>query len=112
MLYGMPLFTAWIACTMPAAVGFYWIISTLFGFLQTVILNIWFSPADLNAKAEAQRVALLELGENEVKALPMSVQKQMASKATTQQKAASKGQQKPKAKGSGNNLDDYLGTKK
>lgn len=112
MLYGMPLFTAWIACTMPAAVGFYWIISTLFGFLQTVILNIWFSPADLNAKAEAQRVALLELGENEVKPLPMSVQKQMAAKAMPQQKATAKSQQKPKAKGSGNNLDDYLGTKK
>ena len=112
MLYGMPLFTAWIACTMPAAVGFYWIISTLFGFLQTLILNLWFSPADLNAKAEAQRVALLELGENEVKALPMSVQKQMAAKVMPQQKAAAKGQQKPKAKGSSTNLDDYLGNKK
>ena len=112
MLYGMPLFTAWIACTMPAAVGFYWIISTLFGFLQTLILNLWFSPADLNAKAEAQRVALLELGENDVKQLPMAVQKQMAAKVMPQQKAAAKGQQKPKAKGSSTNLDDYLGNKK
>jgi YidC/Oxa1 family membrane protein insertase len=60
MFYVMPLFTAWIACTMPAAVGFYWIISTLTGFLQTLILNIWYSPADLNAKAEARRIALRE----------------------------------------------------
>lgn len=58
MFYIMPLFTAWIACTMPAAVGFYWIISTITGFLQTVILNIWFSPADLGARAEARRIAL------------------------------------------------------
>ena len=60
MFYVFPLFTAWIACTMPGAVGFYWIISTLTGFLQTLILNIWYSPADLGARAEARRVALLE----------------------------------------------------
>lgn len=60
MFYVFPLFTAWIACTMPAAVGFYWIISTVTGFLQTVILNIWYSPADLGARAEARRIALLE----------------------------------------------------
>lgn len=112
MLYGMPLFTAWIACTMPAAVGFYWIISTLFGFVQTLILNIWFSPADLNAKAEAQRIALLEQGEVEVKQLPMAMQKQIAAKSQTSQKAIAKTPQKQKAKGASTNLDDYLGTKK
>lgn len=63
MFYFFPVFTAWIACTMPAAVGFYWIITTITGFLQTVILNIWYSPADLGARAEARRVALLELEE-------------------------------------------------
>lgn len=67
MFYIMPLFTAWIACTMPAAVGFYWIISTITGFLQTVILNIWYSPADLGARAEARRVALRELEEANMK---------------------------------------------
>ncbi|MCI1966638.1 MAG: YidC/Oxa1 family membrane protein insertase [Oscillospiraceae bacterium] len=60
MFYFFPLITAWIACTMPAAVGFYWIISTITGFLQTIILNIWYSPADLGAKAEARRIALRE----------------------------------------------------
>ncbi|WP_411676387.1 YidC/Oxa1 family membrane protein insertase [Caproicibacter sp.] len=67
MFYIMPLFTAWIACSMPAAVGFYWIISTITGFLQTVILNIWYSPADLSARAEARRVALRELEEANMK---------------------------------------------
>ena len=71
MLYFMPLFSAWLACTLPAAVGFYWIISTLTGFLQTLILNIWYSPADLNAKAEAQRIALLEQEEAKMERIPV-----------------------------------------
>ncbi|MCY1714691.1 YidC/Oxa1 family membrane protein insertase [Caproiciproducens galactitolivorans] len=74
MFYFMPLFSAWLACTLPAAVGFYWIISTLTGFLQTIILNIWYSPADLNAKAEAQRIALLEQEEAKIKRIPVVFQ--------------------------------------
>ena len=111
MLYIMPLFTAWIACTMPAAVGFYWIISTLTGFLQTVILNIWYSPADLNAKAEAQRIALRELEEEKMKPLPVTQQKQIASK-VQQQATAGKAAQKTKTKGPKTKTDDYLGSKK
>lgn len=60
MLYAMPLLTAYIAWTVPAAVGFYWIISTILGFLQTLLLHKFYSPAIMTAKAEAQRVALLE----------------------------------------------------
>jgi YidC/Oxa1 family membrane protein insertase len=112
MLYFMPLVTAWFACTVPAAVGFYWIISTLTGFLQTIILNIWYSPADLTAKAEAQRVALLEQDETKMRMLPVTAQKQIAAKSQPQQKAAAKAPQKQKTKGSNVNSDDYLGTKK
>ncbi|MFU0832029.1 MAG: Membrane protein insertase YidC [Oscillospiraceae bacterium] len=63
MFYIFPLITAWFASTMPAAVGFYWIISTLTGFLQTMILNIWYNPVDLGARAEARRIALREMEE-------------------------------------------------
>lgn len=70
MFYVFPLFTAWIACTMPSAVGFYWIISTITGFLQVMILNIWYSPEDLGAKAEARRIALLEQEEAAMKPAP------------------------------------------
>ncbi len=111
MLYLMPLFTAWIACTMPAAVGFYWIISTLTGFLQTVILNIWYSPADLNARAEAQRIALRDIEEETMKPIPIAQQRQIVAKVQTQQSSQAK-TQKAKAKGSKTNTDDYLGTKK
>lgn len=40
MLYAMPLFTAYLAYTMPGAVGFYWITQTLVSFVQTIILNL------------------------------------------------------------------------
>ncbi len=111
MLYIMPLFTAWIACTMPAAVGFYWIISTLTGFLQTVILNIWYSPADLNAKAEAQRIALREQEEENMRPLPAAQQKSAAVK-VQQQAAPAKTAQKSKSKTTKSKSDDYLGMKK
>jgi YidC/Oxa1 family membrane protein insertase len=63
MLYMMAFVSAWFSCTVPAAVGFYWIISTVLGFLQTVVMNIWYSPDDVNAQAEARRIALRELEE-------------------------------------------------
>lgn len=67
MLLLMPLVSAYIAYTVPAAVGFYWIVSTVLGFLQTVILQNFYSANIMGAKAEAQRVALLELEEAKVK---------------------------------------------
>ena len=60
MMYMMAFVSAWFSCTVPAAVGFYWIISTILGFLQTVVMNIWYSPDDLNAGSEARRIALRE----------------------------------------------------
>ena len=67
MLLLMPLLSAYIAYTVPAAVGFYWIVSKVLGFLQTVILQNFYSANIMGAKAEAQRVALLELEEAKVK---------------------------------------------
>ncbi|WP_444658958.1 YidC/Oxa1 family membrane protein insertase [Caproiciproducens sp. R2] len=113
MLYLMPLFSAWLACTMPAAVGFYWIISTIFGFLQTIILNIWYSPADLNAKAEAQRVALLEENESKRKPVAGAFYRNQEINPQPQQRATAKsGASKTKTKGGKTNSDDYLGMKK
>ncbi len=113
MLYLMPLFSAWLACTMPAAVGFYWIISTIFGFLQTIILNIWYSPADLNAKAEAQRVALLEENESKMKPVAGAFYRNQEINPQPQQRTTAKsGASKTKTKGGKTNSDDYLGMKK
>lgn len=66
MMIGLPLFTAWISYSIPAAVGFYWIASSLFSLIQSIIMGKFFGPAQLVAKGEAQHVALLEQQEAKV----------------------------------------------
>lgn len=123
MLYVMPLFTAYIALTVPAAVGFYWIISTLTMLVQTVVMNMFYSPAHLVARSEAQRVALLELEEAKLQPLPAAEQKKLAEKYLLNKKLpepaksnANQSAQQPKkptpAKGKNpGNASDYLGKK-
>lgn len=65
MLYGLPLFSAYIAYTVPAAVAFYWIISALLSLVQSVVLGKIFSPAQITANLEARHIALML--ENEAK---------------------------------------------
>lgn len=44
MLYGMSVFFIYITFKSPAGLGFYWICSSLVGFLQTFILNKIYTP--------------------------------------------------------------------
>lgn len=67
MIYGLPLFSAYIAYTVPAAVGFYWICSTAISFVQSLIVHKYFGPDMMIARGEAARVALLEQKESLVK---------------------------------------------
>ena len=62
----LPLITVYISYIVPGAVGFYWIWSTIFGFLQTLLINKFYSAAHMKAKSEAEQVALLELKEAKV----------------------------------------------
>lgn len=66
MFYLLPLLTVYISYIVPGAVGFYWVWSTIFGFVQTLLINKFFSAAQLNAKAEAQHIALMELKEAQI----------------------------------------------
>jgi len=43
-----PLMTAWFAFSMPAGVGFYWILGNIIQVLQQLLLNHYFSKADNN----------------------------------------------------------------
>lgn len=43
MMIGMPLWSIWLAFTLPAGVGYYWIWSSLFSFIITFALNIYFT---------------------------------------------------------------------
>jgi YidC/Oxa1 family membrane protein insertase len=44
MLYVMPLFSIWFAFQVSAGVGFYWACSSFFSLIQTVGLNLYFTP--------------------------------------------------------------------
>lgn len=44
MLYGMPIFSVWLAFSVPAGVGFYWIWSSVFSFLQMFLLYMYLNP--------------------------------------------------------------------
>lgn len=43
MLYTMPLMSVWFAYQVPAGVGFYWIWSSVFSFVITLLLNMYFT---------------------------------------------------------------------
>ncbi|MDO5123890.1 MAG: YidC/Oxa1 family membrane protein insertase [Eubacteriales bacterium] len=66
MILALPLFSAYIAYTVPSAVGFYWICSTVLGFVQSLIMHYFFGPDMMIARGEAARVALLEQEEARV----------------------------------------------
>lgn len=66
MPYGMFIFTAYIAYTIPAAVGLYWIINALFGAAQSMLLNKYYNAFTMNASGEAARLALLNVQESSV----------------------------------------------
>jgi len=124
MMYALPLLSVYWAYSMPAAVGFYWVISSLVGLAQSVITNTFFSTHHMIAKSEAQRAVTLELTESKIRPLPVTTQKQIADKieagtrtqSIKQSKNANKKQntQKKPNKKTGNspNQDQYMGKKK
>ena len=65
MLFILPLFSAYIAYTVPAAVAFYWIISAVISLVQSIVLGKIFSPVQLTANSEVRHVAAML--ENEAK---------------------------------------------
>ena len=65
VIYLLPLFSAYIAYNVPAAMAFYWIMSALLSLVQSVITGKMFSPAHITANDEARHAALMF--ENEAK---------------------------------------------
>lgn len=61
------LVIAWYSSTVPGAIGFYWVISSGIGVIQSLILNKYYNKYTINAKDEAARCAWLELQESKVK---------------------------------------------
>ena len=62
----MGLMSAWISLSVPSAMALYWSCSSLIAPLQSWVVHKYYNAAILNAKAEAQRHAKIELEEEEV----------------------------------------------
>lgn len=67
MFLFMPLFSAWIAFSVPAAVGLYWIYSNIIGLATTFVIHKFYNAETMTASEEARRIALLEVEEANVR---------------------------------------------
>lgn len=56
MLYGMPIFSIWIAFKFPLGIGFYWTMSSLFSLVQQVILNKIYTPEYVEKLVEKDKI--------------------------------------------------------
>jgi len=69
MFLMMPLMSAWIAYSVPAAIALYWIYSNIIGLITTVIIHKFYNAQAMTALDEARRIAMLEEEELSVKQL-------------------------------------------
>ncbi len=110
----MSLFSAYIAYSVPGAVGFYWIASSLLGLVQSIIMSKFYNMNILEAKAEAQRVVLRKQQEAQLSFIegPTIVETATVPNAQMQKsKGKSSGKNNRKKSGS-NSKSDYQGKKK
>ena len=117
MIFLMPLFTAWIAYSVPGAVGFYWITSTVLGFFQSLVMNKFYSPSIMEAKAEAQRIVLRREQEAKYEYIDVPDYEAPSAKSNnveTKEKSGKGSGKKQKSKKSGknNNNSSYQGRKR
>lgn len=66
MPVGMAAFSTWLAFTVPAAVGFYWIIQNVVSIIQTLLMNKFYNAQIMEAMDEAARFARREMEEEKV----------------------------------------------
>ena len=118
MILMMPLFTAWIAYSVPGAVGFYWISSNVLGFAQSLILNKFYSPSIMEAKTEAQRVVLRRQQEAEyafIEAPEYDMEQSAPDTGSNKQEKKNKNtakKGKPKKSAKSSDKSSYLGRKR
>ena len=115
MIFLMPVMSAWIAYTVPAAVGFYWIASTVLGFIQSLVMNKFYSPAILEARSEAQRILLRRQQEAELEFIDVpdyAAPSEIGNKPVNTEKKSKSPNKNKKSKKSGNNNSSYQGKKK
>lgn len=120
MFIALPLFSAYWAYIMPAAVGLYWVVSSVLQIVQTIVLHKMYSPAKVAAYNEASHLLLMEEDEGKVKPLPQEVQEKIAEKLAPKEVITEKAYtnantgdtKKKKSAGKSGKSSDYMGAKK
>ncbi|MBQ2846976.1 MAG: YidC/Oxa1 family membrane protein insertase [Clostridia bacterium] len=67
MTFGMPLFSLYFVVNYPAGIGIYWIASSIFGFLSTVIIGHIYNPKKMIAKLMVDETVERRSKENNMK---------------------------------------------
>ncbi len=67
MTFGMPLFSLYFVVNYPAGIGIYWIASSIFGFLSTVIIGHFYNPKKMIAKLMVEETIARRSKENNTK---------------------------------------------
>ena len=115
LVFFMPLFSTWIAYIVPGAVGFYWIISTVIGFIQSLVMNKFYNPSIMEAKAEAQRIVLRRKQEAAVafvEAEGYVAPSELIKQINASEKSTKSAGKKQKRKKSNSSSSDYQGRKR
>lgn len=120
MMYLFPLLSVYYTYISPGALGFYWIITGLVQFLQTMVTNKYFSVHHMTARQEASRAVTLELKEQKLQPLPVTAQQQIARQLEAGPQPVSQKDKnrkntntsKKKQKNQSNNSSQYKGNKK
>lgn len=67
MTLGMPLFSLYFVVNYPAGIGIYWIASSIFGFISTVIIGQIYNPKKMLAKLMVDETVAHRSRENNLK---------------------------------------------
>lgn len=92
----LPLLTAYLALTMPGAIGFYWVISNVATFAQTVVVNKFYSKDHIAANREARRIARRVQEEAKVPEIPLAERRPITSEGIRNQGTANNQKKKKK----------------
>lgn len=67
MMFGMPLFSLYFVVNYPAGIGIYWIASSIFSFIITVVIGHFYSPKKTIAKIMVDETVARRSKENNTK---------------------------------------------
>ena len=84
MLIVMPLFSLYIAFTVPGGVGVYWICSNIIAVAQTVILNKMYNPTKIRAQAEVEYQEMRKQRQEDKKRIAEARAREQAEEAAAQ----------------------------